>query len=135
MEVVQVKPSKRLVNSPCIVVTSVLNIHHLLTQFSFEPIRQVNHDSAAYLEMMKLANMDSGIYGTRQELEVNLDHKILVQLNDIRETKPDLAKDVAEQVFDNALVSAGILEDPRSMVKRINSLLEVCMAPTDGTKT
>jgi len=85
--------------------------------------------------MMKLANMDSGIYGTRQELEVNLDHKILVQLNDIRETKPDLAKDVAEQVFDNALVSAGILEDPRSMVKRINSLLEVCMAPTDGTKT
>ena len=107
-KVVNVKPSQRLVSSPCIVV---------------------NHDSAAYREMMKLAKMDTDLFGTRQELEVNLEHNILVKLNQIRDSKPELAKDVADQVFDNALVAAGILDDPRSMITRINSLLEICMEP------
>jgi hypothetical protein len=37
---------------------------------------------------------------------------------------------VAEQVLDNARVAAGLLEDPRTMLKRLNELLEqVLVAP------
>ena len=34
------------------------------------------------------------------------------------------ARQVAEQVFDNALVAAGLLDDGRSMLPRIHKLLE-----------
>jgi hypothetical protein len=35
-----------------------------------------------------------------------------------------LAASVAEQILDNARVAAGLLEDPRAMLTRLNSLLE-----------
>ena len=35
-----------------------------------------------------------------------------------------LAGSVAEQILDNARVAAGLLEDPRAMLTRLNSLLE-----------
>jgi TNF receptor-associated protein 1 len=35
-----------------------------------------------------------------------------------------VSKQVAEQIYDNALIAAGLLEDPQAMLKRINSLLE-----------
>ena len=41
-----------------------------------------------------------------------------------RMSRPDVAKLVAEQVFDNALIAAGLLEDSRFMLPRLNSLLE-----------
>ena len=35
-----------------------------------------------------------------------------------------LAVNVAEQIHDNARVAAGVLEDPRAMLARLNRLLE-----------
>jgi hypothetical protein len=42
----------------------------------------------------------------------------------MRQTDPALAASVAEQVLDNARVAAGVLEDPRTMLNRLNQLLE-----------
>jgi TNF receptor-associated protein 1 len=42
----------------------------------------------------------------------------------MRETDSALAVKVAEQLLDNARAAAGLLEDPRTMVKRMNELLE-----------
>ena len=58
------------------------------------------------------------------DFEINPDHPMIVRLEKIRHTDKPLAEQVAEQVFDNALVSAGLLEDPRAMLARLNSLLE-----------
>ena len=41
---------------------------------------------------------------------------MMVKLGKIRETDAELAKQVAEQIFDNALVAAGLMEDPRAML-------------------
>ena len=38
-----------------------------------------------------------------------------------------VAKLLAEQVFDNARVSAGALDDPREMVGRIHEILEIAL--------
>lgn len=39
---------------------------------------------------------------------------------------------MAEQVFDNARISAGALDDPREMVGRIHDILELALGtPTD----
>jgi len=39
---------------------------------------------------------------------------------------------VAEQVFDNAIVAAGVMEDPRAMLPRINELLVALASKSDG---
>ena len=40
------------------------------------------------------------------------------------EERKAVAKMVAEQVFDNARIAAGALDDPREIVGRLNTLLE-----------
>jgi TNF receptor-associated protein 1 len=57
-------------------------------------------------------------------LEINPDHAVLKGLFKVRSEKPELAKMVTEQIYDNALCAAGVLDDPRSMVIRLNKLLE-----------
>jgi hypothetical protein len=42
----------------------------------------------------------------------------------MRETDTALAVKVAEQLLDNARAAAGLLEDPRTMVKRMSELIE-----------
>jgi len=44
-------------------------------------------------------------------------------LSEIRESKPDLAKLVLEQVFDDAMAVAGMMDEARVMVPRLNKLL------------
>ena len=46
------------------------------------------------------------------------------KLSVLRTENSQLATLLAEQLFDNAMVSAGLLDDARSMVNRLNSLLE-----------
>ena len=59
-----------------------------------------------------------------QVLEVNAKHPLIRALDASREAQPELAAQVAEQLLDNSLVQAGLLDDSRVMLPRINSLLE-----------
>ena len=60
----------------------------------------------------------------KPDLEINPDHALIVSLEKMRHTDAALATQVAEQVLDQALVSAGLLEDPRTMLGRMTALLE-----------
>ncbi|WAR00920.1 TRAP1-like protein [Mya arenaria] len=51
-------------------------------------------------------------------------HPLIKKLNTLQSEDQYLAKLLAEQLYDNAMVTAGLLDDPRSMVKRLNQLLE-----------
>jgi len=59
-------------------------------------------------------------------VQVNSRHPIIVALNDLRKepSRADLAREAVAQIFDNALIQAGLIDDSRSMVPRINKLLE-----------
>ncbi|KAI0219003.1 Heat shock protein 75 kDa, mitochondrial [Lamellibrachia satsuma] len=56
-------------------------------------------------------------------LEINLSHPIICKLNSLKNSDPTLAKLVADQVYDNALIAAGLVDDPRTMLARLNELL------------
>ncbi len=102
----QVRVSKRLAESPAIVV---------------------DHDEALTRSMRQiLKTMRKGAPEPEQkyDLEINPKHKIIVQLEQIRAKDSGLAEKVAGQIFDNARVAAGVLEDPRAMLRRLNELLE-----------
>jgi molecular chaperone HtpG len=60
----------------------------------------------------------------RVNLEINPRHAVIKRLFETHTGAPEKAKLVAEQLLDNALLSAGLLEDATSMVTRLNKLLE-----------
>ncbi len=64
----------------------------------------------------------------KPDLELNPDHALIVSLEKMRHTDAALASQVAEQVLDQALVSANLLEDPRTMLARMTALLEKLLA-------
>jgi molecular chaperone HtpG len=57
-------------------------------------------------------------------LQLNPRHPLVKNLATLRERDPALAKLVAEQIYDNALLAGGLLEDPRRLVQRAYELLE-----------
>ncbi|XP_003740369.1 heat shock protein 75 kDa, mitochondrial [Galendromus occidentalis] len=56
-------------------------------------------------------------------LELNPTHSIILKLTALKDSNPSLAKKLAEQLFYNAMVSAGLVDDPRTVTAGLNSLL------------
>jgi molecular chaperone HtpG len=104
-KVEEIGVSKRLVSSPVV----ALNADKLMTN--------------SMKRFMKAMNKDTGA-DNKVKLEINTSHKLIKQLNDLREKDEGLAKLVAEQLYDNSLLAAGFIEDPQSMVGRIYDILE-----------
>jgi TNF receptor-associated protein 1 len=71
---------------------------------------------------------DEAIAPTKLDLEINPAHPIIVRLEAARQKDAAFAADIAETILDQARVAAGVMEDPRSMLKRMNSLLERVLA-------
>ncbi len=61
------------------------------------------------------------------QLEINPSHPIIKKLSEIKKSNPRLANLVAEQLFANAMVSAGLVEDPRTILNSINDLLVLAL--------
>ena len=56
-------------------------------------------------------------------LEINPRHDLIHKLSAASKTQPETATLVARQMLDNALISAGLMEDPREMVQRMYALM------------
>ena len=65
----------------------------------------------------------------RDNLELNPKHPVIVGLAGLRSSDAALAAKVTEQIFDSARLTAGLLEDPQALLRRMNELLERVVAP------
>lgn len=99
----EVRISSRLVDSPAIVV---------------------GHESAAMRRMMTMVESGRAPELPPQTLEINAGHPIIRSLAAVRSAQPEIAERVAQQLFSNALISAGLLDDPRVMLGNVNALME-----------
>ena len=61
------------------------------------------------------------------EIELNPRHDLIKKLAATSAKDKELAGLVADQLYDNAMLSAGLLEDSKDMVNRLNTLLEKAM--------
>jgi TNF receptor-associated protein 1 len=104
--VAEVKTSERLVDSPAL----ALNADKMM--------------SPHLRRMMKAMNKDGAEAPLRINLEINPRHAVIKRLAETQSAAPEKAKLVAEQILDNALISAGLLDDPTRMVARLYKLLE-----------
>ena len=72
--------------------------------------------------MLKAMNPDSPMPKPVVDFEINTKNPVIKNLEKLKETKPELAKLVLEQIFDNAMLGAGLLEDTTQMSKRLNEI-------------
>ena len=81
--------------------------------------------TATMRRMMKLMSKDAGTPDkpVAVKIELNPRHPLVHKLDTLRDANPDLAKLIAEQVLDNTLIAAGLLDNPRGMTQRIYELL------------
>uniref|UniRef100_A0A3Q2PC80 Heat shock protein 75 kDa, mitochondrial n=1 Tax=Fundulus heteroclitus TaxID=8078 RepID=A0A3Q2PC80_FUNHE len=56
-------------------------------------------------------------------LEINAGHDLIKKLHSLKDTNSDLAGLLLEQIYDNAMIAAGLNDDPRPMIARLNELL------------
>lgn len=104
--VAEVKASDRLVDSPALALNA--------DKFMSPHMRR----------MMKAMNKDGAESPLRVNLEINPRSVVMKRLFETHTSSPDKAKLVAEQILDNALISAGLLDDATPMVARLYKLLE-----------
>ena len=102
----EVKASDRLVDSPALALNA--------DKFMSPQMRR----------MMKAMNKDGADSPLRVNLEINLRSAVMKRLFETHTSAPEKAKLVAEQILDNALISAGLLDDATPMVARLYKLLE-----------
>ncbi|XP_074136090.1 heat shock protein 75 kDa, mitochondrial isoform X2 [Sminthopsis crassicaudata] len=77
-----------------------------------------------FLRMQQLAKTNEERAQILQPtLEINTRHPLIKKLNQLREGQPDLAQLLIDQIYENAMIAAGLNDDPRPMVGRLNELL------------
>jgi molecular chaperone HtpG len=102
----EVRTGKRLVSSPAMAV---------LPDGEMSPqLRQ----------MMRAMKKDDAMDAAEVILELNPSHTIVRKLAGVTESNPELAGLLAQQILDNALLSAGLLDDPQAMIGRMHQIME-----------
>ena len=101
----EVRIGKRLVSSPAMAVS------------------EGEAMNPQFRQMMKAMNQDMPA-PAQADLELNPKHPMIKKLEAAREAKPEVAKLVAEQILDNALIAAGLLEDDKNMLQRLDKIME-----------
>ncbi len=102
----EVKSSERLVDSPALALNA--------DQFMSPHMRR----------MMKAMNKGGEEAPLRVNLEINPRAVLMKRVYDLHTAEPEKAGLVAGQILDNALISAGLLDDATPMVQRLYKLLE-----------
>ena len=90
------------------------------------PAVVANNESGAMRKMMRIVDTTDGTRESdlpKQQVEINPNHPIITGINVIRKAQPVLSKVLAEQIFDNCLMAAGLLDDGRQMIPRLNDIL------------
>jgi len=100
------------------------------SRLTSSPAIVTDNESGAMRRMMYMVDTAEGsrdgIPLPKQHVEINTKHPIVVGISDLTQTEPTLARVLANQVYDNCLVAAGLLDDSRSMLPRLNDIL-ICV--------
>jgi TNF receptor-associated protein 1 len=113
----EVTKSNRLVTSP-----ALLSGHEPEAMRRYRAMASMASDSATNARLTALNDKIT------TSLEINCKHPLLLSINAARKSEDPnvqkVAKDVAFQIYDNARVAAGTIDDPREMLGRLNEILK-----------
>jgi molecular chaperone HtpG len=102
----EVKISHRLVDSPAAIVSSD------------------KYMTTAMKRILKSIRKDELSGSADYNLEINPANNVICQLYKAWDANKPIAPEIAQQIYDNACITAGIIDDFSPLVKRINNLME-----------
>jgi molecular chaperone HtpG len=97
------------------------------TRLVDSPALALNSDSAMTVNMRRILRSmknEEHVDAPAVILQINPRHPLVKNLDALRAKDAELAKMVGEQLYDNALLAGGLLEDPRRLVQRSYAILE-----------
>ncbi|MGW8160208.1 MAG: molecular chaperone HtpG [Desulfoprunum sp.] len=99
--------SKRLVDAPAMIVNPD------------------SHMTSSMQRVLAASRFEKGLglETSKKNLEINLRNPLIKRLADLQETDEEFAVDVARQIYDNAMIQAGLVVDPLIMVERNYKIL------------
>jgi molecular chaperone HtpG len=100
----EVRGSKRLLGAPVLAITPEGGLTPQMRQM----MRAMKPDEVPQVKVI---------------LEINPSHDLVRKLEQTRQTNPQLAALMGAQLLDNALLSAGLLDEPQRMVSRLEKLM------------
>uniref|UniRef100_A0A8C4W6T9 TNF receptor associated protein 1 n=1 Tax=Gopherus evgoodei TaxID=1825980 RepID=A0A8C4W6T9_9SAUR len=78
-----------------------------------------------FLRMQQLAKTNEERAQILQPtLEINTGHALIKKLNQLRVSQPDLAQLLLDQIYENAMIAAGLNDDPRPMLADTRALMK-----------
>ena len=96
----------------------------------------VDHQSAAIRQYLHALGED--VTTPPQRMQINPSHNIVKGLYQMIQSEEQNAQIIARQMINNAFIAAGILDDPRDMLKDMNGVMEIALGYTptieEGTK-
>lgn len=94
--------SKRLVDSPAMIVNPD------------------GHMTSSMERVIALSRHEKGMMGetSKKNLEINMSNPLIKKLVELKDSDADFAQEVAEQIYDNAMIQAGLVVNPLEMVER-----------------
>lgn len=104
-KVTAVVSSKRLVDSPA----AALNADKMMTPSMRRLMKAMQQDVPSAQSV---------------RLELNPRHPLIKSLATLQTKDSDLAAELGQQLYDNSMVAAGFIEDPREMVNRVYKMME-----------
>lgn len=107
-KVKNVKITTKLDTHPCVITTDNMNALRFMIKTN-------------YFLKEKVANDFRSVNLT---LEINPRHGLIKSLYNMHTKDSELAGLIAEQLLDNSLINAGLIEDPRLVLSNLNKLLE-----------
>ncbi|CAD7923386.1 unnamed protein product [Amoebophrya sp. A120] len=117
-KVMEIKFTDRLVSSPAIVTS-------MLTPHMRKMMKQMMAAGAG-------GQGGGGADAVPMTLEISAKHSIVKTLYSIKNSNEEVAKLSAELLFDNACIAAGMLDEPRSVLPRLNKILETMVMQGAG---
>lgn len=101
-KVADVIVSKRLVDAPAMIVNPD------------------GHMSSSMERVIAMSRQEKGVLSetSKKNLEINVKNPLISRLAQIREDDQDFAGEIAQQIYDNAMIQAGLMVDHLEMVKR-----------------
>lgn len=83
--------------------------------------KMMNANMRRMYRLMKEDNLPE----LKVNLQINIKHNLIKSLYKLMKTNVSRSEVIANQLFDNALMSAGLLENPREMIERTYHILEI----------
>jgi TNF receptor-associated protein 1 len=91
------------------------------------PAVLADHEAAQMRKLYRMAGQGQQGPAPKYNLHFNPQHEVIRKLYTLSVSSAsedvETAGILVEQIFDNAIIAAGLLEDPRSMIQRLNSMM------------